>query len=1234
MGVITKIALRNMKRRKTRYILTTITLVLSVALFGGVMIVSDSFGAMLLNGMDSQMGSADILIKPVNGTDVWFEPDEINNEIESISHVDAISYRIVGFSVYSSSTDTGNQIDNSTRTSVFGIDHLAKDEKELGGKPFILDSVSDEETYEALLEYEDPINGNRVIIITEALKIKLGRNYTAGDTIWILPYESDELVYDVHDTGTWIAYTVVAIVRDTSEARDFDPESLSDGYSSAQGAALFTSIVNAHELVDGTENHTGEYTLCAVGVDHIKRVAPVVQELEVKLEALDDDEDWSLLDVKSDNLDFITNTMDMMEIMFLMFGLIALILSMILIMNVFNIIKKEQEYETGIFQAIGASKSETFRLFLTQGVVMGLIGAVIGTISSYFISYVIFTVTVDTLRNLTIAEGFIPSSFEIILLPSTVITTFVVGLGSCIVASLYPSWKASRKPIIECLSPLEEKTKREKRHYIKRAISYIIGSLIIVVGVWMTLMPSSGDGFGGGFGAPGGENLNAFLGPTLVLLGIIWLLSLLIKYINRAFVILFIPYLKRTKLLTEKNMLRHPKRTVLTFAMIALTTSFLIGMSIMMDSLREGVNTTVYNFVGSDARVYTFNTPRSFEDELIVQPGIEDVMAVSHQNARILIEEKWIGHGILESEYNISISTNVIDPGDVKEYISKISIISPSTMTSNELMDELNSGNKIIIDKNLADDYNINVGDILPIDFSLGITFANLTAMIEMDYYNAHEDTVVINVSVVGIVETIPGFSSINLMGGFGGGGKTYNIFVSWTTYEEIASKNLPGGGTDLVFRQTVDLITDVFMANWFDFSSVETLLDSTDGIDYYTTRMDSITLVLNNFEMNYTSVVGIHTNSIGKLKSDSYFGNNSLIEKREGLSGSSMEELLNISDNVCVVDENYIQNHPSTNVGDFINIFPQDLMHDPLIPFTWPVYEIVGIIEAPTLNNTERYHWYAGFETGFDVGGFETGFDVGSVYINYEKARDSIYATNKGADYSNDKITSVLVHSDHPKNISKLTTFLTGLSSETGNWSIIDVKSMSLGIRTSVYDWFVWVEKGVDDEEVLEGVLDFIEGEGYLVFFSFTRSYMSSNFKTILSMIVFITNGLLLFAIIIAMIGLTLHSLLTTMSRRREIGMLRSIGLSKKGVIRSISGETIILALLGVFAGIFAGFVQGSLMVNNLPGGGFLTVTWTIPWLTIIILVSATLLTTIISSRYPAKWAANLNIIDAVRTR
>ncbi|MBY8982022.1 MAG: hypothetical protein KGD57_03675, partial [Candidatus Lokiarchaeota archaeon] len=82
------------------------------------------------------------------------------------------------------------------------------------------------------------------------------------------------------------------------------------------------------------------------------------------------------------------------------------------------------------------------------------------------------------------------------------------------------------------------------------------------------------------------------------------------------------------------------------------------------------------------------------------------------------------------------------------------------------------------------------------------------------------------------------------------------------------------------------------------------------------------------------------------------------------------------------------------------------------------------------------------------------------------------------------------------------------------------------------------------------------------------------------------------------------------------------------------ISGETLIIALLGVIIGIFAGILQGTLMVLATPGGGFLTVTYTIPWLTILILVIITVVAAILSSRYPAKWAANINIIDAVRTR
>jgi len=1387
MGAILKISLRNMKRRKIRYILTTVTLVISVALFGGVMIVSDSFNEMMLETFDKQMGTADILIKPANSTDGWFDPTEIDSEIEDINHVESIAYRITGFNVYISATDSGNQVDNSTRTGINGIDHQVPDEQELGSEPYILDSVIDGESVEDFLEYVDPINNDSVLVISESLKIKLGKDFEAGDSVWIFPVNGSLLGYNPMNTGTWLEYTVVAIIRDIGEARDFDPENPSESSMFAEGPGIYASINNTRQMVDGAGEHTGEYNLGVVGVDNIYSVSSVAEEISINLEALNDDRDWRINDLKSDSLEMIETSMSTMRTMFMMFGVIALVLSVILMMNIFNIIKKEQEYETGMFQAIGASKSETFKMFLTQGVVMGVIGALIGTAFSYLISYVIFSVTLQTIQSIASQMGgFTVSNFTIVVYPTTLITTFVIGLISCIVASLYPSWKASRKPIIECLNPIEEKSKREKKHYVRRIIFFILGGLLLIGGLMLTYSGSRiTTDVQATPGPPQGMILSMFA-PILVLFGIIWLLALSIKPFNKVFVYLFSPYLRKTRLLTEKNILRHRRRTTLTFTMIAITTSFLIGMSVMMDSMRAGINTTVNDFMGADIRVITFNTPRSFEVGLLNQSGVDDVMGVSHQNAQIQIDGEWIGHSLLESEFNTSITANVVDTEKIKEHMTSTQIISPSSMTLSEMMDEIASGNNIIIDENFAKDYDVNVGAIISVEFSLGTTFANLTAMLNQDVINAQEDRLIVNMTVIAVVRTIQGFSTVDIMG-FQSEGKSYNIFISWESYEEIANKNLPGGGTDLAFRQltqTGNPMLDLVQPNWFNFSNVETILNGISGIEYYTTRMDYYSpTAFSGIPIDFMSpITGIHINSSGKLRSDSYFGNNTLVGQKVGYSGDTMEELLNTTGNVCVVDELFMMLNPTIGIGDNITIFPQQFILNTVnagsfpyssiaipymsnytsiagstanltlsddvflsfesnqgwlafnlttnLPFTnfykavnvtietsvnssvemlelealniytnsfenlgsinnstetnntfyfdmnhnyvdqmnniklrvvgynstynsnynltidslkfglatsiynttattWPEFEIIGVIEAPTLYNSEKYNWYAGFETGYDISG-------NSIYLSYENARNIVFPAYKGADYSNDLVTSVLVHGDQPENISIYRNllfqnlhFMAG-----GYWSIIDLKSFTLAIRTNVYDWFAWVETGVHDEKVLEEIVSYIEDRGYLIIFAFTKSFASSIFRTMINLITFITNGLLMFSIIIAMIGLTLHSLLTTMARRREIGMLRAIGLNKKGVIHSISGETLILALLGVFTGIFAGLAQGSLMVDAMPTGGFLSVTWTIPWLTIVILVATVLITVILSSRYPAKWAANLNIIDAVRTR
>lgn len=114
MGVYLKIAFRNMKRRKSRFILTTITLIIGVSLFGGILITNDSFGELFVRDLDNRNGTADFLMRNDNSGDGWFNIIELDGIVDDVGNINEISYRIAGFGVFLSDTENGNQIENST----------------------------------------------------------------------------------------------------------------------------------------------------------------------------------------------------------------------------------------------------------------------------------------------------------------------------------------------------------------------------------------------------------------------------------------------------------------------------------------------------------------------------------------------------------------------------------------------------------------------------------------------------------------------------------------------------------------------------------------------------------------------------------------------------------------------------------------------------------------------------------------------------------------------------------------------------------------------------------------------------------------------------------------------------------------------------------------------------------------------------------------------------------------
>ena len=80
---------------------------------------------------------------------------------------------------------------------------------------------------------------------------------------------------------------------------------------------------------------------------------------------------------------------------------------------------------------------------------------------------------------------------------------------------------------------------------------------------------------------------------------------------------------------------------------------------------------------------------------------------------------------------------------------------------------------------------------------------------------------------------------------------------------------------------------------------------------------------------------------------------------------------------------------------------------------------------------------------------------------------------------------------------------------------------------------------------------------------------------------------GLLALAIVIAVLGIINTLALSVVERRREIGMLRAVGMARTQVRRTIYLESMLIAVFGAIVGVGLGLTFGSLFVRTLRDEG-----------------------------------------------
>jgi putative ABC transport system permease protein len=124
---------------------------------------------------------------------------------------------------------------------------------------------------------------------------------------------------------------------------------------------------------------------------------------------------------------------------------ISLLVAGIGIMNIMIVSLIERTREIGILKALGMKSRTVLYIFLTESIIIGLIGAVIGVISGWALANVV---------SLFLGRGGIIGSALMItpiLTPEVMLGGLGFGVGISVIFALYPAWRASKLKPVEAL---------------------------------------------------------------------------------------------------------------------------------------------------------------------------------------------------------------------------------------------------------------------------------------------------------------------------------------------------------------------------------------------------------------------------------------------------------------------------------------------------------------------------------------------------------------------------------------------------------------------------------------------------------------------------------------------------------------------------------------------------------------------------------------------------------------
>ena len=293
---------------------------------------------------------------------------------------------------------------------------------------------------------------------------------------------------------------------------------------------------------------------------------------------------------------------------------VALIVGLFLIYNTVAMSVAARRKEIGMLQAIGAGRTTVLALFLSEALLLALVGLAIGLPAGRLLGSAAVTATAQTVETFYIAAIAESSASALRLTVSELIGAVCIVLPLALIAAFVPAWEASSVQPIEALRGLGVRLS-------KQALSRLTLAGICCFGVGWLLTQ----------GEPiGGRPILGFLAEMVFMLGGALLTPLLIRLTcisTRALSKKLLPRLRTELRLAASNLDFELPRVSVSVAALGVSLSMMIAIAVMVGSFRETVVYWLDSALSADLSVKPVMQTSSVSEARLSKATIDAVAA-------------------------------------------------------------------------------------------------------------------------------------------------------------------------------------------------------------------------------------------------------------------------------------------------------------------------------------------------------------------------------------------------------------------------------------------------------------------------------------------------------------------------------------------------------------------------------------------------------------------------------